>query len=99
MIEAGRRAAGNYTKQRSRLATHSAVMGSRWVSSTAASDPRFWLEDIDGEALKSDHFGEAVNSPRDVVEGVAELDPCRHVRLAKPGQIGRDHMKSVGEPR
>src|SRR6266567_6156675 len=57
------------------------------------------VEDIDGEAAKSDHFSEAVNSPRDVVEGVAELGPFRHVRLAKPGQIGRNHMKSVGELR
>src|SRR5262249_57170898 len=55
--------------------------------------------DIDGEAGKSDHFSEAVNNPRDVVEGVAELAPFRHVRLAKPGQIGRNHMKSVGELR
>src|SRR5215831_2693519 len=57
------------------------------------------VEDIDGEAAESDHFSEAVNSARDVIEGVAELGPFRHVRLAKPGQIGRKHMKSVGELR
>src|SRR5262245_62515919 len=57
------------------------------------------VEDIDGEAAKSDHLSEAVDSPRDVVEGVAELGPFRHVRLAKPGQIGRNHTKSVGELR
>jgi len=65
----------------------------------AETSRRAIVEDIDGEAGKSDHFGEAVNSPRDVVEGVAELAPLRHVRLAKPGQIGRNHMKSVGELR
>src|SRR5262249_49056862 len=31
--------------------------------------------------------------------GVAELGPFRHVRLAEAGQIGRNHMKSVGELR
>src|SRR5262249_60992352 len=36
---------------------------------------------------------------RDVVEGVAELGPFRHVRLAKPRQIGRNHMTSIGELR
>src|SRR6266567_6439619 len=65
----------------------------------AETSRRAIVEDIDGEAVKSDHFSEAVNSPRDVVEGVAELGPFRHVRLAKPGQIGRNHMKSVGELR
>src|SRR5262249_8538044 len=43
--------------------------------------------------------GETVDSLRDVVEGVAELGPFRHVRLAKPRQIGRNHMKPVGELR
>src|SRR5262249_19659152 len=57
------------------------------------------IEDIDGEPAKSDHFSEAVNSPRDAVEAIAELGPFRHVRLAKPGQIGRHQMKSVGELR
>src|SRR5215471_19957964 len=61
----------------------------------AETSRRAIVEDIDGEALKSDHFGEAVDSPCDVVEGVAELGPFRHVRLAEPGQIGRD----IGEPR
>src|SRR5215813_8963980 len=65
----------------------------------AETSRRAIVEDIDGEAVKSDHFSEAVNSLRDVVEGVAELAPFRHVRLAKPGQIGRNHMKSVGELR
>src|SRR6266700_4336729 len=62
----------------------------------AETSRRAIVEDIDGEAVKSDHFSEAVNSPRDIVEGVVELGPFRHVRLAKPGQIGRNHMKSVG---
>src|SRR5262249_9819065 len=57
------------------------------------------VEDIDGEAAKSDHFSEAVDSPGDVVEGVVELGPLRHVRLAKPGQIGRNDMKLLGELR
>jgi len=56
------------------------------------------VQEIEGEAVKSDHFSEAVNSVGDVVEGVAELGPFRHVRLAKPRQV-RDHMKSVGELR
>src|SRR5262249_53388675 len=55
------------------------------------------VEDIDGEAFKSDHFGEAVDSPRDGLEGVAEVGACRHVRLAEPGQVGRNYMKTVGE--
>jgi hypothetical protein len=65
----------------------------------AETSRRAIVEDIEGEALKSDHFSEAVDSPRDVVEGIAELGPFRHVRLAKPGQIGRNDMKSVGELR
>src|SRR5262249_35106613 len=65
----------------------------------AETSRRAIVEDIDGEAVEPDHFGEAVNDPRDVVEGVAELGPFRHVRLAKAGQIGRNHMKSVGELR
>src|SRR5216684_7826455 len=47
----------------------------------------------------SDVCSSDLNSPRDVVEGIAELGPFRHVRLAKPRQIGRNHMKSVGELR
>jgi hypothetical protein len=65
----------------------------------AETSRRAIVEDIDCEALKSDHFSETVDSPRDIVEGVAELGPFRHVRLTKPGQIGRNHMKSVGELR
>src|SRR5258705_3207444 len=65
----------------------------------AETSRRAIVEDIDGEPVKSDYFSEAVNSPRDVVDGIAELGPFRHVRLAKAGQIGRSHMKSVGELR
>src|SRR5262245_62041470 len=65
----------------------------------AEASRRAIIEDIDGEAVKPDHLSEAVNSRRDVVEGVAELGPFRHVRLAKSGQIGRNHTKSVGELR
>src|SRR5262249_17638390 len=65
----------------------------------AETSRRAIVKDIDGEAVKSDHFSEAINSRRDVVEGVAELGPFRHVRLAKPGKVGRNHMKSVGELR
>src|SRR5262249_21272076 len=65
----------------------------------AETSRRAVVEDIDGEAAKSDHFSEAVNSHRYFFECVAELGPFRHVRLAKPGQIGRNHMKSVGELR
>ena len=65
----------------------------------AETSRRAIVEDIDGEAVKSDHFSEAANNPGDVIEGVAELGPFRHVRLAKPGQIGRNHMKPVGELR
>src|SRR5262249_25518294 len=57
------------------------------------------VEGIDREAAKPDHLSEAVNSARDVLEGVVELGPFWHVRLPKPGQIGGNHMKSIGEPR
>jgi hypothetical protein len=65
----------------------------------AETSRRTIVEGIDGEAVESDYFSEAVDSPRDVVEGVAELGPVRHVRLAKPGQIGRNDMKSVRDLR
>jgi hypothetical protein len=57
------------------------------------------IENIDGEAAKSDHFSKAVDNPRDVVEGIAKLGSLRHLRLAKPGQVGRNDMKLVRELR
>jgi hypothetical protein len=57
------------------------------------------VEDIDGEVAKSDHLGEAVDRSCDVIEAVAVAGAFGHVRLAKPGQIGRDDMEPVGELR
>jgi hypothetical protein len=55
------------------------------------------VKHIDRETSKSNHFSEAVDNPRNVVEAVAELGPSRHVRLAKPGQVGRNNTKPVRE--
>src|SRR5262252_5600395 len=63
----------------------------------AEAGRRAIVENIDGEATQSNHFSEAVDDPRNVVEGVAELCPLGHVRLAKPGQVGRSDTKLVRE--
>src|SRR5262249_1539532 len=57
------------------------------------------VEDIEGEAAQPERFGAALDNSRNVVEGVAELGPFGHVRLAKPRQVGRNDTKSVRELR
>src|SRR5437879_3216902 len=57
------------------------------------------VEDIDCEALETDHLGEAVDDIGNMIERVSELAPRRHLRLTKAGQIGRHQMKAIGEMR
>jgi hypothetical protein len=44
-------------------------------------------------------LGKAVNDVGDVVRGVFKLAPCRYVCLAKPGQIRRDDVETIGQQR
>ena len=57
------------------------------------------VEDIDGEAFEADHLGEAVDDVGDMVEGVGEVAPRRHVRLAEARQVGRDDVEAIGQER
>ena len=57
------------------------------------------VENIDREAIEADDLGKTVDHAGDVVECVAEFFPRRHVGLAEPGKVRRDHVKSVGEQR
>jgi hypothetical protein len=57
------------------------------------------VEDVDREALQTDHFGEAVNDAGDVIECVRELAPRRHLRLAETWQVGGDDVEAIGQER
>src|SRR5262245_17122270 len=50
------------------------------------------VEDVHSKLTEVDYFGKAVDHAGDVVEGVAELFPCRHARLTKPGKVRRDDV-------
>src|ERR1700678_4144023 len=57
------------------------------------------IEDVDREAIKAHQFSEAVDDAGDVVEGIFELGPRRHVRLPEPGQVRRNDVETVREQR
>ena len=57
------------------------------------------VEDVDRKALQADHFGEAVDDAGDVVEGVGEVAPRRHVGLAEARQVGRHDVEAIRQLR
>jgi hypothetical protein len=52
------------------------------------ADRRAKVENIDGEAIKPDYLGKAVNDNGDVVERLSELAPRWHARRPNPGRSG-----------
>src|SRR5262249_33522488 len=69
------------------------------VNSEAKSGRRAVVKHIVREAVEADHFSEAFDRFRDLLERVAESATVWHVGLSKTGQVGSDEAKSVRELR
>lgn len=57
------------------------------------------IENVDRETVEADHFGEAFDHAREIVERVTEAFARRHVGLAEAGKVGRHDMKPVRQQR
>jgi len=57
------------------------------------------VEDINGEAIEADHFGEPLDHARDIVECVIECFARGHVGLAEAGKVRGHDVKLVRKQR
>ena len=57
------------------------------------------VHDVQAVALKPEFPGEAVNYPRQIVEGIVEFIDARHGAVAESGIIGRYYVITVGDSR
>jgi hypothetical protein len=76
-----------------------AVMRSGVPGGDPEPDRRAVVEHVEGEAVEAEHFRQAIDHVGDVLERVAEVTSCGHVRLAEAGQVRSDDVKPVSEQR
>jgi hypothetical protein len=62
-------------------------------------DRRAVVEHVQGEAIETEHLGEAVDNVGDALERVAEVRSGGHVRFTEAGQVRGNDVKPVGEQR